>query len=300
MRSIPVLCVASTHEGRRDQPSCRRTDGDRVVTQSGHRRWVTRVQLHVPRYSLLVAQQVGVGDTVYVPWALLDEDPGDYPSALGKGRVFAVHPHNVTLDMYGEQWVASKRALRTDVGVVVMRVGDFQTEFDLLDPLSKSVLHYLRLLLPPDCVTAIGVRSLTELTKWWASNHSIYGNVILIGHADSQSVGFFVEDDVSPNVLGNALDVPGVEGKVWVSLACKTGHANFAREFSQATACSTFIGPYHSVHGAVASHFAQSFYMHHIYRGHTTKKAFNKARGGAAGGVSFRRWEEGLLYTDSS
>ncbi|PND54337.1 hypothetical protein CRM90_28405 [Mycobacterium sp. ENV421] len=54
-----------------------------------------------------------------------------------------------------------------NLGFVLVRIGDFLTEATLLDPLAKSVLQYLRLMLPDDLITFLKVRTLNELQEWW-------------------------------------------------------------------------------------------------------------------------------------
>ena len=49
----------------------------------------------------------------------------------------------------------------------------------------------------------------------------------------------------------------------FLSLCCQTGYAEFAKRFSAAPCCREIIAPFHSVHGAVASQFAQSFFAYH-------------------------------------
>jgi hypothetical protein len=44
-----------------------------------------------------------------------------------------------------------------------LRIGDLDTEESTLDPLAKSTLHYLRLLLYPETVKHFEVRTATEI-----------------------------------------------------------------------------------------------------------------------------------------
>jgi hypothetical protein len=89
-----------------------------------------------------------IGDTVYVPRERL-QTTIQTPYSLIRGQVTAL-PKNrtVTVDCHngiGPQNIASSAAHK-DVGVCVIRVGDYQTETTLLNPLTKSLVHFLRLL----------------------------------------------------------------------------------------------------------------------------------------------------------
>jgi hypothetical protein len=63
--------------------------------------------------------------------------------------------------------------------------------------------------------------------------------------------------------------------------------------------CDSYIGAFHSVHGAIASQFLQSFLIHHLLQGETTTVAFRHARERVSGGTSFRLWREGTLIANN-
>lgn len=56
-----------------------------------------------------------------------------------------------------------------------------------------------------------------------------------------------------------------------------------------------FIGPFHSVHGAVASQLAQTSLAFHLIEGESIGVAFKHAREYTPGSTSFRLWTNGKL-----
>lgn len=246
-----------------------------------------------------MASNLLIGDTVYVPCSAFDE-LADRDTALYKTEVVAVERRSVRVklpDGTYSQLIGSSRIHR-DVGIVVISVGDFATETSLLDPLAKTVLQFLRLLVPDDQVRAVKVRGRGELSKFWAANHGTYSHVVLIGHGDKDLLGFAVDGDVhAPDVL-HAFETPDCAQKTFLSLACKTGYVTFGGHFSKSHICREFIAPFHSVHGAVASQFCQTFFTFHLLEGKGAKVAFNHARLGVPGGVSFRLWSNGRMQLE--
>ena len=86
--------------------------------------------------------------------------------------------------------------------------------------------------------------------------------------------------------------------KTFVSLCCKTGDADFGGAFSQSTICHSLLAPFHSVHGAIASQFCQTFFSHHLLSGKSVTVAFNKSRNAIPEGTHFRLWKNGHLTGD--
>ena len=98
-----------------------------------------------------MAAGVKVGDLVYVPRDRVT-DQINTPHSLIRAPVVARTNRTLTLECpfaIGEQQVPSS-AVHMDVGVCIIRVGDYQTEGNLLDPLTKSIVHFLKILLPDD------------------------------------------------------------------------------------------------------------------------------------------------------
>lgn len=245
-----------------------------------------------------MANSLRSGDTVYVPCSAFPE-LADLGTALYRTEVVMATKKSVTVKL--PDGAASAKIgvgrVHRDVGILVIEIGDFESEAATLDPLAKSVLQFCRLLVPDDQLRKITVRSQSELKAYWSLNAGAYTHVVLIGHGDTDILAFAVDGDVNAAALGTLFSVSSARPKTFISLACKTGYKSLGGEFSKLTICKDFIAPFHSVHGAVASQFCQTFLTLHLLDGRTTKVAFNKARTSVPAGVSFRLWHNGELHT---
>jgi hypothetical protein len=94
-------------------------------------------------------------------------------------------------------------------------------------------------------------------------------------------------------------DIAGATRKFFINLACQAGQAPLGKPLSALDVCDSYIGAFHSVHGAIASQFLQSFLIHHMLQGESTKVAFRHARNRVSGGTSFRLWRSGSLIPNS-
>lgn len=245
-----------------------------------------------------MATNLKVGETVSVPCARLDP-LGHRGTALYKTTVEEIEGKMVRVRLPGgdsSDWLGAS-LLHRDVGILILNIGDLETEDTLLDPLAKSVLQFCRLLAPDDQVYGVKVRSLSELNRIWTKHQAAYSHVVWIGHGTQGGIKFAIDGLVTATQLAEALRVYGGPKKVYISLCCNTGYKTFGSVLSKATICSTFIGPFHSVEGAVASQFCQTFLATHLLDGMTTGVAFNKARKSAPSGASFRLWNMGKLTT---
>lgn len=169
----------------------------------------------------------------------------------------------------------------------------------LLDPLSKSVTQFCRLLASDDYVRFFKIRSLKELDLIWQREHANHSHVVIIGHGNGTGMKFAVDDWCTAAQVCAVLDINGATPKYFINLACQAGYAAFGKQFSEMHACEAFLGAYHSVHGAIASQFVQSFLVFHLLQGETTKVAFRHARERVPGSTSFRLWRNGVLSTDA-
>jgi hypothetical protein len=109
-----------------------------------------------------MAKGLKVGDSVYVPRARLGSG-SDGPSALVRLTVQALEGRSIVVNPNGSSSVTvASSAAHKDIGVMILRIGDFESETALLDPLAKSLLQYCRLLLPDDMIIQREVRSTDE------------------------------------------------------------------------------------------------------------------------------------------
>ncbi|QYK52905.1 MAG: hypothetical protein KF824_11665 [Fimbriimonadaceae bacterium] len=179
------------------------------------------------------------------------------------------------------------------VGVLIIRIGDFH-EDGLLDPLAKSLLHYLRIMLPPDFVNLIELRTENEFSTLWDTYHALCKQVVLVGHGSGSTLRFG-NVDVTAGRFVEMFQEPNPEKKEVISLACLSGQAAFAKSVSGAGSISHFVAPFHSIHGCVGSLFAATYLNERILADYSAKVAFNHARRDLAGAATFRLWDNGKL-----
>ena len=192
-------------------------------------------------------------------------------------------------------WIGSS-VIHRSLGILIIRIGDFKTETALLDPLRKSVLQFFRLLLTDDMVRAFDVRTLTELKHVWDQNHGGFTHVVLIGHGDrNKGVCFANSKWKKAHALNAVFRSAAAKPKTIVSLCCETGYANVAQTISEMDYCENFVAPFHSVHGAIASQFCQSFFTYILLQGESIGNAFRHARDGTPGAKIFRHWVDGEM-----
>lgn len=240
-----------------------------------------------------MAINLSQNERIFVPSSLLGVD--DVPSAFIETQVEEVAHRSVRITFRGlEHWIASSKCQR-NIGLLVICIGDLETEPTLLDPLSKSVTQFCRLLASDDYVRFYKIRSRAELEAIWAREHTNYSHVVLIAHGNGSGLRFAADGWQTTAQLEPILDIPGVAPKYFVNLACQAGQAALGRPFSSLAVCDSYVGAFHSVHGAIASQFVQSFLIHHLLQGETSKVAFRHARGRVSGGTSFRLWRHGTL-----
>lgn len=235
-----------------------------------------------------------------VPAAKL-ANPDQAPYALMSRSVLARSDRSITVDdgAGGTVEIASRLAHKSSLGFLVLRVGDLNTETLLLDPLAKSVLQFMRLLVPDEDLRSVELRTMAELKFHWAANHGSTSHVVLIGHGSSAGLAFVGDGLVHASDLAAELEAAGTgsSAKAFISLACLTGRADFGKPFSNSSVCSDFIGPFQSVHGAAASQFLQSLLTEHLLGGVELGYAYNRVAKGLSGARRFRRWRKGEMKT---
>lgn len=245
-----------------------------------------------------MARNLNVGERVYVP-ASAFKNGADAPSALVHGPVLAIENRSVRVEHRGESKLVAASKCHRNVGLLIFRIGDLETETGLLDPLSKSVLQFCRLLVPDDQVHLYNIRSMTELRIIWAQSHGAFSHVILIGHGNGSALKFATDGWQSAARLSPVIDIEGAQQKCVINLACKAGLGPLAKPFSEMEMCESYLGAFHSVQGAIASQFVQTFLIHHLLQGESIKVAFRHARSQVAGSTSFRLWRYGTMTTDT-
>jgi hypothetical protein len=129
-----------------------------------------------------VAKNLKSDERVFVPVSKLKANV-QAPSSLVAKIVLAVEARSIKIDVGGgaTELIASSLCHR-NIGVLLLSIGDLETENTLLDPLSKSILQFCRLLVSDDFIHAYKVRSLNEISVLWGKSHRAYSHVILVGH----------------------------------------------------------------------------------------------------------------------
>ena len=187
--------------------------------------------------------------------------------------------------------VSSRLAHRGDLGFLLLRVDDLDSEATLLDPLSKSILQFLRLLVQEDLVRLLEVRTRKEIERFMASDGAAYTHVILVGHGRSNAVklafGEWLEVDDFANIM-----TAGKKDRVVISLACHTGKQTFGRTMSVHKNIREFVAPKAAVHGASASLFVQQLLSLHLLEGREFETATRNASTSVPGG-GFVHWRDG-------
>lgn len=229
------------------------------------------------------------GETVWVSSTHL---PGAQPFALMERKVQDVVARSIVVDdgVGGFVTVSTRTAHSRSLGFLILRIGDLMTEATLLDPLAKSVLQYLRLLIPDDGIRMMNVRTEAEVRAFMNTSGAAFSHVILIGHGTPTSL-LAMGTELSGAEVGSMLD----EGdpKVVISLACSTGKTTFARELSKSQSVRELVAPFREAHGAAASLFLQTLLHKHLLMGHEFRTAFRLANDGLEG-THFRHWRNGV------
>ncbi|WP_207576330.1 hypothetical protein, partial [Mycolicibacterium confluentis] len=198
--------------------------------------------------------------------------------------------------------ISSRRVTPGNLGFALIRIGDFETERTLLDPLAKSVMQFLRLMLPDELVTSVSIRTQGELREWWMKNSAAQTHCVLIGHGDPAGIKFLDRDSLVTGLeLGKALTdaAPDKSAKSFLSLSCLTGRAAFGNGFSSTGICKEFIGPYHSVHGAAASQYTQTLLAHHLLDGVELLPSHRRANRSTSKNSTFRFYRSGGSLLDT-
>jgi hypothetical protein len=242
-------------------------------------------------------------DEVLVPAARM-ADPDRQPAALVRRKVLSQTDRSIRVDdgQGGTVEVASRLAHPSTWGFLVLRIGDLASESQLLDPLAKSVVQFMRLLVPGEDLRFVELRTLAELDTHWTANHGGTSHVVIVGHGVANGLQFMADGGLT-TVTGKALAerlrqlAPNSAPKTFISLACRTGPAAFGKPFSQSAICRDFIGPRDEVHGAAASQFCQSLLSEHVLDGVEIPWAYNRARQSVVKGRRFIRWRDGKMHT---
>ncbi len=241
-----------------------------------------------------MAKNLIVGESVCIPCSQFEED--ECGSALYRTTVQQVINKSVVVtSANGNNITISSSLVHRNLGIWIVVIGDYETEDRLLKPLGKSVLQYCLMLHDDDSEVRIDyIRTVEELSWLWNTHINAYQFFTLIAHGSNTAFRFghtwVNAADLVPVFAQNCLSP-----KVFVSLCCETGKNPMGSILSRQTFCDYFIAPFHSIHGAVASQFYQTFLAYVFIQGMQIKSAFNNARKNVPCGSKFRVWRDGRL-----
>jgi hypothetical protein len=235
---------------------------------------------------------------VYIPYSRIDPFFLERPRPFFNTTVTSVEgrsvrillPHGEESDLIGTSLV------HTNIGILIIQIGDFHSETTLLNPLSKNLLQFCRLLLgDDDHVHFDKCRTITEFRYIIQNNINSYKYVVLIGHGSNNCLIFGSADRINAHIVKQIFTTASQSPKSLISLCCQTGHRDFAKIVSASEMIESFIAPFHNVHGVIASHFMQTYFANHLLKGMIDKTAFNRSVKALATRTIFRFWEKGKL-----
>lgn len=243
-------------------------------------------------------KNLNVGDTVFVPYSKFDPEFLERPKPFFETSICSVEERSVrvTLPDGEESHLIGSAVVHKNIGILIIQIGDFISEQTLLNPLSKTVLQYCRLLLgDDDFVKFEKCRTLGEFKYILESYSNLYQMIVLIGHGTKDSLIFGMNNKINASIIKVAFTTHFTSKKSIVSLCCKTGQKQFAGKVSKSEMIESFIAPFHSIHGVIASQFIQTYLANHLLNGMTDKTAFNRSVAAVACKTKIRFWQKGKL-----
>ena len=244
-----------------------------------------------------------IGERVHVP-SLKAGLTVDYPFSMASVTVCEVADRHVKVNLpngnISEEIPLS--LVRKKLGLLIVQIGDFDSEATLLEPLKKSILQFARLLLSDDYIRSYSVRSADEFRYVWGKEHPVTSHIILVGHGDATSIKFGPAGLVNAQEFIDLLSTDGgvVEAKQIISLCCKTGSKSFGGNVSGTPNVEAFLGPTTALHGANASQFCQSYLTYLFLHGYTSSTAYEYARATNPGASDFKFWRKTQAWNPRS
>jgi hypothetical protein len=241
-----------------------------------------------------------IGQEVYVPCNRFPELE-NHTHALYKTKIQSSEGKSYIVDLPGGVIKpVGKAFVRENVDILILTIGDLETEEALMKPLSESIFEFCKLLIPHDQIRSIFCRTIDELNEITRRVCDSFEYIIITAHGDKNGIYFMDGDSELGDEFFDSFKKHITTPKQFIGLACQTGRHDFAFPFSNSSFCKTFIGPYHSVHGAIASLFTQAYLTLHLLEGHTEKVAFKKASALMPSNNIFRLWIKGVMEGSKS
>lgn len=238
------------------------------------------------------------GDTVFCSTLQLDKNALT-DEALVEGKVLSLIKRSAVVDFrkeIGTRTVGTVK-LHKKVSFLLIEFGDFSNESTNLDPLAKSILAFLRLLISDEAlIKFIKLRSEEEL-DYALKHYGVYSHIILVGHGTKN--GSLVAGDagrITSASMATLVERHCESTTTFLSMCCHSGEAAFSKLVSSSSCCDILIAPLGSIHSCSASQFVQSFLSYHLLDGMRPRSAFEKARENTPGSASLRIWKNGRIF----
>lgn len=222
-----------------------------------------------------------IGDSVYILRSSIGLDLDShsiffYSKVVDKKEVARGNKYKISFtDGTHSKWL-DKYLLYKDVGVLIINIGDYDTEFSLLDPLQDIVTSYFKLLIAGDDVCSVKIRTMDELGSIWKRYHAKVSHVVFIGHGSIGGIKFGDLGMMGASVITDVLEKESDQNtpaKYFMSLCCHSGRQEFGKLFSKSRLCKQFLGPLDTVMGAHAALYCQNFFTSSLMNNDTMPQA---------------------------
>lgn len=230
-----------------------------------------------------------VDDDIWVPATRVGERDG---YALVQRKVRKVEERSVWVDQRVGPWIqiGTRQVYSDDLGFLVIRIGDWSSEATLLDPLAKSVLHNLRLLVPEERIRLVHVRTASEVEHALSHEGATRSYIIIVGHGSKGGLLLTIDGGMSPTRVATSMQAGAA--KVVLSLACYSGRTGFASTISSHESVRDFVAPFSALHGAAGSTFLQTLLHTHLLLGVGIQASFRRTNE-VVSGTHFVHWRDG-------
>lgn len=235
---------------------------------------------------------------VHIPSRCVGLGP-DYPSAMVECRFRGMLGKKGIVDQVPRtrtEFEVDVRLITRKLGFLVVQLGDFDTEVNLLEPLHSAICATTALVLMPEYVWKIRIRSLDEFKHFWDKQAALVSHLILVGNGSKTGLTFG-NQNVRATAFNQILDGPQNDGQapLIVSLCCNSGNGVFGKAVSGSPSCRAFIGPSGPIHVANAALFYQSLVSHSLIDGRSSQIAYQRSRVFTPGVTEFNMWRKTKL-----
>jgi len=169
--------------------------------------------------------------------------------------------------------------IRNDSTILIITLGDFKSEFSMLDPIAKSILHFGKLLHRDDCIRYFKIRSIVALKDIFKQHIKTHDIIVFNGHGTEEAIEYGLDASQVLNAAKVIELIPEDYGKkkIIVSLSCKTGSTAFGKAISESDFCKGFVGPSENLQGAIAAQYCQTFLFNYLFSANEIDKSHDLA-----------------------